>query len=393
MKIKQQSFSALPEPGDLILLSSLAPDLLLVLASLEFFKNEALYTLLKKTFPSALLIGGSSAGNIGRNGLTDDSLQITALKFDDPQLAWACAKSSDPSFSLALGITLGEQLAPHSPQHVLLFAHRHNTSAHRLLAGVKKALPGISISGCVVSNPADVTRSYTIDPNGMSEDRCIALAFCSPQIRISNGLSSGWRPFGPTRRVTRSEGNILYELDGESALCLYRRYLGHPLDESPNAWLLYSFELLDEQRRETGRIRAVQRLDHSNGSLVLADDIPNGCYLRLMHASANELINGAEAAVQHALQTTMPSGVKLALVVSCLGRRIVMGQRVEDEIEVITPLFGPDYHIAGLYSRGEFGAPNGNSGECEILNETMGVTLIGEVATDTGDGLAARMSA
>ena len=139
---------------------------------------------------------------------------------------------------------------------------------------------------------------------------------------------------------------------------------------------------MDEQQRETGLIRAVRRLDDSNGCLVLTDDIPTGGYLRLMHANTNELINGAGTAVQHALKAPMPSGDKLALVMSCLGRRIVMGQRTEEEIEAITPLLGPDYQIAGLYSQGEIGAPNDNPGECEILNETMGITLIGEDAME-----------
>lgn len=378
MEIIQQSFPSLPEANALAELDAIAPQLLLLFAPPRFFQDEQLHVLLKKTFPQTLLFGASSGGNIGETGLEDDVLQLTAIHFDHSTLTWASSETENVDDSFAAGLRLGMQLASHRPRHVLLFAHRFNTSAHRILQGLKQALPDVSISGGIASNPTDSNHSYTLDPDGLSERRTIALAFCSPHIHTTFGASSGWRPFGPTRRVTRSSHNIVYELDGESALAMYRRYLGHHLDDNPQARLLFSFEMLDAQRKETGLIRAVQSLDERNGSLVLTDDILEGGYLRLMHANTNALVGGAETAIEQVLQKHMPDGKKLALVISCVGRRILMGQQAEEEIEAISPHFSSDYQIAGFYSQGEYGISSHGAKECQILNETMSLTLIGE---------------
>ena len=248
------------------------------------------------------------------------------------------------------------------------------------MQGIKQALPGVSITGGIASNPRLSPPGYTLGPEGISDCQHIAVGFCSPRIQVANGVSSGWRPFGPTRRVTRSAHHILHELDNESALAMYRRYLGHHINDWQTARLLFSFEMLDANRRETGLIRAVQSFDEQAGSLILTDDILEGGYLRLMHASTNSLVCGAETAIDQALQTQIDGNEKLAFIVSCVGRRVIMGQQAEEEIDAVLPHLNPQFRVAGFYSHGEFGTPGGQDISPQILNETMSITLLGESA-------------
>lgn len=378
MKIIQQTYDRLPVASELAALQQASPHLLLVFGAPSFFADGVLHDLLSRTLPGTITIGASSGGNIGQEGLSDATLQLTAIHLADPALIWASTNPEDFEDSHAAGTWLGTQLASANVRHVLLFSQRKSTNSHRLLQGLKDKLPGIAITGGVACDPQIHSSSYTLDPVGISAQRAVAVGFCSERIRVSCGVSSGWRPFGPARRVTRSSSNVLHELDGEPALAMYRRYLGHHMQDWHQARLLFSFEILDEFRQETGFIRAVQSYDDESGSLMLTDEIQQGSYLRLMHASTNALVNGAESAVDRASQADCGRADKLALIVSCVGRRIIMGQQAEEEIETIQPHLDSQFHIAGFYAHGEYGSPGGQNGIPHILNETLSVTLMGE---------------
>ena len=184
-------------------------------------------------------------------------------------------------------------------------------------------------------------------------------------------------PFGPARKVTRSAGNLLHELDGEPALDVYKRYLGVHASGLPASGLLFPFAMLGSDHRETGLIRSILGVDEREGSLTLAGEIDPHGYLKLMHASTDALVGGAEAAAE-AVQASIPAQAQgLALLVSCVGRKLVMGGRVEEEVEAVGSVLGPQALLAGFYSYGEIG-PLAASGACRLHNQTMTVTWIGE---------------
>lgn len=378
MKIIQRSFSALPALDALNPLLEIQPQLILAFAPPAMLQNAQMYTQLRAAFPDVLLAGASSGGNISKKGIEDQRLQLTAIHLDDPALAWASASCESNEHSFAAGCALGEQLARANVRYVLLFSHRHNTSNHRLIQGLKHTLPGIPIAGGIATNPQLSPAGYTLSPEGISDSQHIAIGFCSLRIQTRQGVSSGWQPFGPARRVTRSAHHILHELDKESALAVYRRFLGPHINAWHIARQLFSFEMLDADRKETGLIRAVQAFDEDSGSLILTDDIIEGGYLRLMHASTHSLVDGAKAALDQALQLPLDGEEKLAFIVSCVARRAIMGQQAEDEIDVLLPDLNAQFSLAGFYSHGEFGTPGGKNTSPQVLNETVSITLLSE---------------
>lgn len=209
-----------------------------------------------------------------------------------------------------------------------------------------------------------------MNDRGLSNTDIVGIGFCDAHLEINRASFGGWRPFGPVRRVTGCAGNVLHTLDEQPALELYKRYLGEYVRDLPAAGLLFPFSMQDAERGELGLIRTILGVDPESGSLTLAGDVVPGGYLQLMHASPDALIGGAETAAEAALPSRAVPGDRLALLVSCVGRRLVLGDRVEEEVEAVADVLGPDTVLANFYSSGEIG-PSAQGDGCRLHNQTM----------------------
>jgi hypothetical protein len=188
--------------------------------------------------------------------------------------------------------------------------------------------------------------------------------------------------FGPRRHVTRASGNVLFELDGEPALDLYERYLGP--DESkalPGSALLFPIQVYDLEKPDTAVVRTVLAVDRAARSMTFAGDIPQGWTAQLMRGNLDRLAAGAADAARQARGKLDAGGddQRLSILVSCIGRRLLMGQRARDEVEAVGAELGHDSLRLGFYSYGEI-SPHAKSGLCELHNQTMTVTTLAEVA-------------
>jgi hypothetical protein len=170
---------------------------------------------------------------------------------------------------------------------------------------------------------------------------------------------------------------VLYELDGEPALEIYKRYLGDHAKDLPASGLLFPFAMLGEDHSAVGLIRTILGVDEATGSLTLAGEINLDGYLKLMHASTDKLVNGAESAAEAAAAMIQAKGQSLSILVSCVGRKLVMGNRVDEEVEAVGEVFGSNSVLTGFYSYGEI-SPFTPGASCKLHNQTMTITCIGE---------------
>ena len=208
-----------------------------------------------------------------------------------------------------------------------------------------------------------------------------AIGFYGKAVRIGHGNAGGWDEFGPRRNITRSSGNVLFELDGKSALDLYKRYLGDEAAGLPGTALLFPLRIYDPKQPERALVRTVLAVDHDKGSMTFAGDMPQGWVSQLMRGNFNRLAAGAaDAARQSVAAFAEPGGSdSVAILVSCIGRRLLMGQRTVDEVEAAAGELGATMPTLGFYSYGEI-SPHGPSGICQLHNQTMTVTTITEAA-------------
>jgi hypothetical protein len=210
------------------------------------------------------------------------------------------------------------------------------------------------------------------------QDRVVAIGLYGKHLRVGYGSLGGWEAFGPERFVTRSVNNVLYELDGQSALALYKRYLGEHAAGLPATGLLFPLAVRLKGGR-TSLVRTILGIDESAQSITFAGDIPQGSYARLMRANFDRLIDGAMVAARDCLRQADASEPELALLISCVGRKLLLGQRIEEEVEGVRRVLGASAVLAGFYSYGEIcphlGEPRG-----ELHNQTMTITTLAEDA-------------
>lgn len=354
------------------------PDLLLVFGAVDYFRDTGLADAVRAVAPQAALLGCSTAGEISPAGVADGSCVITALRFADSRVRAASTVLDGMGDSGAAGQRIGEQLAGDGLRAILLFGPGVAINGSALVDGVAGVVgQEIPITGGLAGDGGAFRETFTVDAAGTANSRVVAVGLYGDSLFFTHGSYGGWEPFGPARKVTRCVGNVLYELDGEPALAVYKRYLGEHAAGLPASGLLFPFAMLGAQRDELGLIRTILGVDEASGSLTLAGEIHQDGYLKLMHASTDRLVGGAEQAAEAALSGLAGAVPTLALLVSCVGRKLVMGGRVDEEVEAVVEMLGRHAVPTGFYSYGEI-SPFAPAGACRLHNQTMTVTCFGE---------------
>ncbi|MBC3934617.1 FIST signal transduction protein [Undibacterium rugosum] len=380
MKIAQEILYGTPgTEWKLDAVSAISPQLVLVFASISHFENPDFLAHLRRLLPDAQLLGCSTAGEISAQGVSTQTVVVTGIRFNSAQFQIVSATLSGMEYSEQAGRTLAAQLSRDGLRAVSVFGQGVGINGSALIDGIVAELgQALPVTGGLAGDNGSFSRTYTLGPAGVSDNQVVALGLYGKNLTFTHGSYGGWRPFGPVRKVTRCEDNILYELDGAPALDIYKKYLGDYAADLPGSGLLFPFEMLSHLRESLGQIRTILGINEQDGSLILAGSINPDGYLRLMHAQTNELVDGAETAASAALPKDAPeTGQALAMLVSCVGRKLVMGGRVDEEVEVVQDLMGSQTVICGFYSNGEI-CPGYQLQVCSLHNQTMTISYMAE---------------
>ncbi len=359
------------------------PSVVFLFAAPSFFRDAKLVSEVKTRLADVPFIGCSTSGEISNDGVLKESVSFMAIHFDKTSVRTACTPSAKREDCYAAGKKLAESLKAPGLSAVFVLGPGTNVNGSGLVDGVVDCLGrDIVVSGGLAGDETDFNQTYTFCSSDVFSDHAIAVGLYGDAVRVSCGSEGGWRPFGAVRRVTKSEANVLYEIDGKPALQLYKQYLGEKARELPASGLSYPFAILRDDRTTSGIIRSALDIDHEKESIILAGDIPEGCQVCLMHADTAALTQGAAQAAAEALRThNGPEENGCALVVSCIGRKIVYGIDAEEEVETVMDSFLPSTPIAGFYAYGEICSYPG-TGRAELHNQNMAITYITEYEGD-----------
>ena len=332
---------------------------------------------LRKAYPGAVLAGCSTAGEIAGTRVNDDTISAVAVHFDSSRVRGVITPITSAEESEVAAARLAKELLAPDLRHVLVLSDGLHVNGSALAAGFRAVLPPVvQATGGLAGDGAAFRKTIVGLDEDVGPDRLVAIGFYGPKLQACWGSAGGWTAFGPRRLITRAKGNVLYELDGQPALGLYKRYLGQRAADLPASGLLYPLELLPELESTGGLVRTILAVDEKEQSLTFAGDIPEGSYTRLMKAGLDGLVDGASSAAGQATGTR-PPGSALAVLVSCVGRKLVMGQRVEEEVEAVQSRLGSTAVCTGFYSYGEL-CPSEYVPSCELHNQTMTLTVLSE---------------
>lgn len=338
---------------------------------------EACLSEIRRRYPKAYLCGCSTAGEILGKEVRDASVVVTAIKLERTRLRAAEVTIDSADDSLAAGRQLASAIPHDGLVHTFVLADGLGVYGTDLVRGLRAALPpGVATTGGRSGDGDRFARTYVCAGDSVAERRSVLLGFYGERLRVGYSSMGGWDPFGPERRITRASRNVLYELDGRSALELYKRYLGEHAKNLPASGLMFPLTVRDGARGE-GVTRAVIAVDEGEQSMTFAGDVPEGSFVRLMHANFDRLVDGACAAGR-ASQQMLGVPAELGILISCIGRKQLLKQRVEEEVEGVIDAFSPETSITGFYAYGELGPP-ALGAPCMLLNQTMSVTLFSEI--------------
>ncbi|HVO70975.1 MAG TPA: FIST N-terminal domain-containing protein [Aggregatilineaceae bacterium] len=352
--------------------------LVLVFSAPEFIDFPEPIAALRKAYPTSHILGCSTAGEIFGTSLQDKSLSVAVVKFERTSLAVGSAVVHDSKDSFSAGRLIAERLKQPDLHGVFILSDGSQVNGSELVRGFNTVLPDtVCITGGLAGDGDRFKRTWVIHDGTPQSGIVAAVGFYGDRIEIGHGSQGGWDIFGLERTVTRSEGNVLYELDGKAALQLYKNYLGDLATGLPSTALLFPLALRASATDDKPIVRTVLAVDEASQSMTFAGDIPQGYRAQLMKANFERLIDGASQAAMMAQSAAAANSDTLCIAVSCVGRRLILGSRIEDELEATVKALPGKPHQVGFYSYGEI-SPSG--GYCNLHNQTMTVTTIREAA-------------
>lgn len=352
--------------------------LVLVFGSGTLLSSKNLISDIRSFYPGAMLFGCSTAGEILGQRVYEDSIAVSAVLFEHTRLKGCMLNFSETESSRDAGEILSRSFGHQGLVHVLVLCKGLNINGSALVQGIRSELPeSVTVTGGLAGDGARFKETSVLWNDQLMSDSVAAVGFYSERLKIGYGSLGGWDPFGPERLISRSSGNVLYELDNKSALELYKKYLGRHAGDLPASGLLFPLSLRVQGDSSRRIVRTILSVNEEDQSMTFAGDMPQGGHAQLMKANLDHLVDGAKGAAEKAFEIMGSSRPALGLLISCVGRKLIMKQRVEEEVEVVQEVLGTQASLTGFYSYGEI-SPLTTGESCELHNQTMTITTFAE---------------
>ncbi len=353
--------------------------LVLAFGAPEFADRQGPLEALRRAYPCSTILGCSTSGEIHQYELRDQSLSVAVVRFDESYVRSACFPVPTPERSFETGVELARSLDAPDLRAIFVLSDGLRVNGSELVAGLgRNVADSVVVSGGLAGDCKRFQSTWVWGDAGRRTATVCAVGLYGDRLHIGHGSKGGWDFFAPERRITRSSGNVLYEVDHQPALDLYKRYLGERANGLPTTALRFPLALRDPIDEVGGKtlVRTILAVDEVTKSMTFAGNVPEGHMVQLMRANFDRLIEGAgQAAVAtrcHA-QTEHPT---LSIAISGVGRRLILGERTEEEIEAALDEMPSLVRQVGFYSNGEI-SPFAN-GSCDLHNQTMTLTTVSE---------------
>lgn len=354
------------------------PHLILIFGSRELLQSPEMYRQIKTHFPEGNIVCCSTSGEILGSRVYENTLAVTAVTFEKTRLDYFSCSIHSFRSSYDAGKAIAEGLLSPELRHIFLLSDGQLVNGSSLVKGITESLPPeVSVTGGLAGDGVHFDTTVTGLNAQPEPGQIVAIGFYGDNISVGYGSRGGWDQFGPDRLITKSKQNVLFEVDGQSALDLYKKYLGAQAEGLPGSALRFPIAV-KPSREAPAVVRTVLSIDEKEKTMTFAGDMPEGWYGRLMKASPDRLIDGATGAAQLITTNSVNESPELAILISCVGRKLVLNQRTEEEVEAVLEVLGAKTATTGFYSYGEI-SPFLEGQTCELHNQTMTITTFREL--------------
>jgi hypothetical protein len=358
--------TSLDSPNTLILFFSSLPE--------AQVKNEVAH--IKKCFPSSIVFGASTSGEIFDDEVYDDSIVLNIIQFQSTRLKVHHVNHIDSENFFESGVAIAKLFEPEKLQGLFVLSDGLNTNGSQVTRGIASIIgSNVVVSGGLAGDKDRFEKTWILYGDKLKDAGVQAVGFYGDHIHFEAASKGGWDSLGLTRVVTKSKNNVLYELDGKPALDIYKRYLGDKAQELPSSGLLFPLELKGKNTTDT-KVRTVLSVNEEERSITFAGDIPEHSTVTFMKANFERLINGAEESAESINFSNYHGEPLVCIAISCVGRKLVLKSRIDEEVESVKEVLPDNASIVGFYSYGEI-SPLSN-GTCDLHNQTMTLTSIWE---------------
>ena len=364
-------------PGKDIVLPEEA-QLILGFTPKEATVQQTAYSLLRANYPAASIVLCSTAGEVRNNKVLDDSVTAIAIQFSKTRVRPVCLNILDFKDSFEAGKSLVDELVEDDLAYVMVISDGSIVNGSELIRGINEKINArIPVSGGLAGDGDRFQSTLVALNDNVRPGNIVAIAFYGNSLKVGHGSSGGWDMFGPEKIVTKSASNILYEIQEKNALDLYKTYLGKYADDLPGSALLFPLSV-KMPGSETSVVRTIFSINEEEKTMTFAGDIPVNSKVRFMKANFDRIVDAAGQAAVQSLEKIPSKNPRLAIMISCVGRKLILGNRIEEEVETVAESFGSDTLLTGFYSYGEVSPSNSNL-TCELHNQTITITTFDEV--------------
>ncbi|WP_434683907.1 FIST signal transduction protein [Pseudanabaena minima] len=356
-------------------LAGMLPKAGLLFAAIDF-DHASILQQINQTFPNLQLVGCTTDGEMSSiMGFQQDSLILTLFCSDTVEIfAGVGHHTEKDAITAAYQAVQQATDKNHAPTKLCITvpasytSRGSTTSGEQILKGLESALGGnVPIVGGTAGDQFRFKQTYQFFGTEVFTDALPILLF-SGDLYISHGVGCGWQPMGYKSTVTKAQDTVLYEVNGQSALEFYQKYLGdrQPTAEHP----LYVYEG-DSDRCY---LRVPNTYDLEAGSINFLGNIPQGATVQLAEISRDQVIEASASSFKMALADYPGSEPEAVLIFSCCCRRWLLGTRAKEEYDLVKNSLPKMMPIAGFYTYGEF-APLQAQG-CNYYHQETFVTLL-----------------
>jgi hypothetical protein len=352
--------------------------LVLVFGSSECIVKKEIFEYIKKAYPRAEIVLASTAGEIINDSVYDNTTVVTAIEFEKSTVKCVKTNVHEHANSFNTGNYLIKQLDQDDLSGVLVISDGTSINGSELVDGFNRDnYRQVPITGGLAGDAARFKKTFTGMNDIPSPGNVIAIGFYGKNLLIGHGSLGGWDEFGHERIITKSNQNVLFQIDKKNALDLYKQYLGDYVNELPGSALLFPLSIRINGS-DKNLVRTILSVNEEDKSMTFAGNLPEGSKVRLMKANFDKLIEASSTAAENSFSSIGDNKPDLAILISCVGRKLILQERIEEEVEAAKDVLGNDTTITGFYSYGEI-SPFTKSTQCELHNQTMTITTFTEV--------------